>query len=312
MSYRKHLTLLLGICYLCVLAGNKPQGSGRNMLRTNKLDTLKLTERFNFKTNMLGWLLMSPNVGIEMTLGSHNWNCWTIGLSGRTMWATTTQVEVPYTQHQLNEGRLEVRRYKHGKGLMRSWFTGVYGGYAKFDLKLSETGYQGDGFIGGVTFGTVAPLHGYRNGSSLDLELSVNAGLVWTHVDEYTCSDGREYYVVTRHDGGRRFLWDPLPFAACNDLLRVSLVYHFGPSVADRYRERIAIDDNYRALQNELALQRDSAEQALRLKKQQEEDSLKLADYEERFEEQRLELERRHIRDSLARAKKRAPGRWEK
>ena len=71
MSYRKHLTLFLGFICLMVFAGNVPQGSGnRNMLRTNKLDTLRLMERFNVRTNMLGWLMMSPNIGVEMTLGN--------------------------------------------------------------------------------------------------------------------------------------------------------------------------------------------------------------------------------------------------
>ena len=282
------------------------------MLRTNKLDTLKFTERFNVRSNMLGWLLMSPNIGVEMTLGSHNWNRWTIGLSGRTMWATTKQVKIPYTRHYLDEGRLEVRHYWHGKGLMRSWFTGGYGGYTKFDLKLGETGYLGEGIIGGITFGTVAPLYGYRNGSSLDLEFSVNAGVIWADVDEFVCGDGREYYVATRYDAGRRFLWNPLPYAAGNDLLRMSLVYHFGPSVADRYHKRITIDDNFRTLQNELALQRDSAQQALRQEKQRKEDSLKVLDYERCFEQQRLELERMHLRDSLERVKNKAPRQTEK
>lgn len=269
-------------------------------------------ERFNVRTNMLGWLMMSPNIGVEMTLGNHNWNRWTIGLSGRTMWTTTTQVSVPYTRHFLDEGRLELRRYWHGKGLMRSWFTGLYGGYSKFDLKLGETGYWGNGYIAGMTFGTIAPLYGYRNGGSLDLEFSANAGVVWADVKEYVCGDGREYYVATRYDEGRRFLWDPLPYAVGNDLLRVSLVYHFGPSVADRYRRRITIDEDFRYLQNELALQRDSAQQALRQEKQRKQDSLMMVDYEKRFEKQRLELERKHLRDSLERVKRKAIGQTEK
>jgi hypothetical protein len=75
--------------------------------------------------------------------------------------------------------------------------------------------------------------------------------------------------------------------------------------VADRYRRRITIDDNYRYRQNELALLRDSTEQARKQEKQQRKDSLKMADYEKRFEKQRLELERRHKRDSVERVKQR-------
>jgi hypothetical protein len=83
------------------------------------------------------------------------------------------------------------------------------------------------------------------------------------------------------------------------DVLRVSFVYHIGPSVADRYRRRISIDQQYRTLQNELSLRRDSMEQARQLLREQRRDSLELMDYERRFEKQRLELEKKHQRDSL-------------
>ena len=273
------------------------------MLRTNKLDSLKLTERFNVKTNMLGWLLMSPNIGIEMNLGKHNWSQWSIGISGRAMWATSNQDEAPYTRHNLGEGRLHVNRYWHGRGLMRSWFTGAYAGYSSFDLKLSQTGYYGNGYIFGMTFGTVTPLYGYSNGSSIDLEMNVNAGVLLAKVDEYVCSDDRQYYITTRQSNGRRLLWNPLPLAVTTDLIRVSLVYHLGPTVANRYRRRIAIDNDYRELQNTLALQRDSTQQAREQQRQQRKDSLMMVDYERRFEEQRLELERQHLRDSLQRVR---------
>lgn len=97
---------------------------------------------------------------------------------------------------------------------------------------------------------------------------------------------------------------NPLPWAVSCDALRVALVYRFGPSVADRYRRRIDIDENFRQLQNELALKRDSTEKADEREQQRRRDSLEKADYERRFEQQRQELERRHLRDSLARVKR--------
>jgi len=304
MSYRRPLTILLAITCLCAYAVSQQQKDNRrNMLRTNKLDTLKLKERFNVKTNMVGWLLMSPNIGIEMNLGSHNWCRWSIGISGRSMWATSNQVESPYTQHNLSEGRLHINHYWHGRGLKRSWFTGAYAGYSNFDIKLSQTGYCGNGYIFGMTFGTVAPLYGYSNGSSIDLEMSVNAGVLLAKVDEYVCSDDRQDYITTRPSDGRRLIWNPLPLVFTNDLIRVSFVYHLGPTVANRYRRRIAIDNDYRELQNTLALQRDSTQQALQQQRKQRQDSLMMVDYERRFEKQRLELERQHLRDSLQRVK---------
>jgi len=268
------------------------------MLRTKKLDTLALPERFALRTNGLGWLLLSPNIGAELTLGSYNWSHFTLGINGRTM-RTTSHQKNPYMQRLLNEGRLELRYYRHGRGLLRSWFAGVYGGYTSFNFKLAETGYRGDGYIGGLTAGTIAPLYGYRNGSSLDLELSVNAGVLLAEMQQYACTDGREHYVQTQPYSGRRLQWSALPWLAATDVVRVSFVYHFGPSVADRYRPRTTIDDAFRQLQAEIALQRDSIAQVHQQQQERRRDSLEKADYERRFEEQRLELEKKHLRDSL-------------
>lgn len=290
---------------MCVLTASTPESKHpRNMFHTKKLDTLKLSERFSVKSNGLGWLMLSPNIGVEMTLGNHNWNRLTLGVNGRIM-QTISRQQYPYVQRHLNEGRMEARYYWHGEGLLRSWFAGGYGGYTKFDLKLGETGYRGNGFISGITAGTIAPLYGYRNGGSLDLELSVNAGMLWADVENYVCADGRESYLLTSESNGQHLVWDALPYIATCDVIRVSFVYHFGPSVADRYHKRITIDEDFRNLQNELALQRDSIEQARKQQKALRQDSLEKVDYEQRFEKQRKELEQKHLRDSLERVKQR-------
>ena len=277
-----------------------PSHLPRNLLRTNQLDTLAWHERLAWRTNTLGWLLLSPNIGAEWTLGSHNWNHWTVGASARAWWANNNW-EVPYMVHNLKEVRAEVRRYYHGNGLRRSWFWSVFGGYSDFSLKVASIGYRGYGMLTGVTGGTIAPLYGYPNGSSLDLEVSVNGGFLIGAVEEY--KRWSNSYVVTRPKGSWRLVTNPLPYVCNMDMLRVSLVYRFGPSVADRYRDRIKIDERYRILQNELALKRDSTEQANLRERERRRDSLERVDYERRFEQQRLELERKHLRDSLERVK---------
>ena len=97
-----------------------------------------------------------------------------------------------------------------------------------------------------------------------------------------------------------------LPYIAANDVLRVSLVYHFGPSVANRYKHRIAIDERYRLHLNEMQIRRDSTRQADAELKAIRRDSLDKADYEKRFEKQRLELEKKFIADSLQQVKRQA------
>lgn len=280
---------------------HRPSTLPRNALRTLQLDTLQFHERLAWRANAIGWVLLQPNIGVEWTLGRYNWKRWTAGVYARAWWANSDR-EAPYIVHDLKEVRGEVRRYTHGSGLKRSWFVGAYGGYADFDLKLSRTGQRGEGFVAGLTAGTIAPLYGYPNGSSLDLELSANAGLLFSRVEQYRLQDGR--YVVTSQRSAYCFVWTPLSCLVCNDLLRVTLVYRFGPSVADRYRERVTIDEAYRLQLSEEALRRDSTEQARQREQLRRRDSLERADYERRYEQQRQQLEKRYLRDSLAQIKR--------
>lgn len=301
MTGRQLTELLVGVACIVVLASAAPQQRlPRNGLRTNQLDTLTWHERMAWRTNTLGWLLLSPNIGAEWTLGSHNWNRWTVGASAR-LWWPSNDWKVPYIVHRLREARGEVRRYHHGPGLRRSWFWGIFSGYTDYDLKISTTGYRGHAVMAGFSGGTIAPVYGYPNGSSLDLEMSANLGLLLGSVEQYKRKSG--HYVVTRPRDGWHLITNPLPYIGNLDVVRVSLVYRFGPSVADRYRSRRAIDADYRLLLSELALKRDSTEQANLREKARRRDSLERLDYERRFEQQRLELERKHLRDSLARVK---------
>lgn len=301
----KGFRLFFTVVSCCLLLSSWQQGKiARNALRTNQLDTLMLHERLAWRANTIGWLLLQPNIAMEWTLGSHNWNRWTLGLNGRLWWANNDW-EVPYIVHDLREARMEVRRYWHGQGLKRVWFVGAYGGYTDYDLKISRTGYRGDGFVAGLTAGTVTPLYGYANGSSIDLEISANAGIVLASIEEYVRQNNS--YVVTQPRDGRTLVWNALPWAVNNDVVRLSLVYRFGPSVADRYRRRIKIDEQYRIYQNDQALKRDSAEQAHQREQARRRDSLERVDYERRFEQQRQALARQHLRDSLARIKSEKP-----
>lgn len=145
-------------------------------------------------------------------------------------------------------------------------------------------------------------LYSFVNGGSLDLEFSLNAGAVFTKHEEYEKVDNT--YVVTKSASNYKLNWSPLPYLLINDVLKVSLVYHFGPSVANRYKKRITIDERYRYHLGELKMQRDSANLARQHDKEMRRDSLEKLDYERRFEKQRLELERKYLNDSISQIKK--------
>ena len=270
------------------------------LLYYNKVDTLKFGQRFNFRTNTVDWLALTPNVGVEFTLGNRNWSKWTVGAQGRFNWKEQSK-EPRFYIYDLYDGRIQLRKYWHGKNPTSVFYWGVYAGANSFDIKLGKTGYKGTSAFGGLSFGYVKQLYGYTNGSSLDLDLGVNAGVVFAKYKEYTreLRGNRFEYVTTKPEKGYKPTFSPLIYAAATDAVRVSLVYHFGPIVANKYKKRVEVDNDYRVMLATLKLQRDSTAAAQKVARKIRKDSLEKLDYEKRFEQQHRELERKFMQDSL-------------
>ena len=267
--------------------------AGAQNLYYNKVDTLKFGQRFNFRTNTIDCLAMTPNVGVEFTLGNKNWSRWTVGVQGRVNWKEQNK-ETRYLVYDLYDGRIQLRKYWHAKKPTNVFYWGVYGGGNKFDIKVGKTGRQGNALYGGLMFG-------YMNGSSLDLDLGINAGVVFADYKEYerVRSGHREAYVDTKAKEGMKLTWNPWIYAASTDVLRASLIYHFGPKVYNKYKKRIDIDNDYRVKLAALKFRQDSLAAANKVARRLREDSLFKIDYEKRFEQQRIELEKKYQQDSL-------------
>lgn len=238
-------------------------------LYDNEVVPMNVFQGINLRVNAVDLVALTPNLGVEFTLGAHNWNKWTLGFYGRANWKTTTHMNT-YNVYDLYDGRGELRKYWHGRNPRRVFYMGVYGGVEKFDIKFTATGKKGNGFIGGLTVGTILPLYGYKNGSSLDLELGLNAGVLLAKYDEYERqrdAEGNESYVVTKPREGYKIAFDPLVYAVTNDVLKVSFIYHFGPRIANRYKKRVNIDDDYRYAVNQRIHRRDSLRNEHRLRR---------------------------------------------
>lgn len=254
-SCKKCLCTWAVVALLCPLSVKGQTGP----LYHNLVDTLSVGQRISLRTNAVDWVALTPNFGVELTLGKYNWSKWTLGVYGRMNWKTTTH-QVQYNVYDLYEGRLELRKYWHGKSPRRVFYWGVYGGANKFDVKFSRDGERGNAFVGGLTAGTVAQLYGYANGASLDLDLGLSLGVVMAKREKYHRElRGNSYqYVVTEPKSGYELTFSPWVYAASTDVLRVSLVYHFGTSVANRYKRRALVDESYRLRLADEAYRRDS------------------------------------------------------
>ena len=280
------------------LNGTESSAQRKNMLYYNKVDTLSFGQRFSLHSNLAGWVELTPNIGVEMTLGPRNWHKWTLGLYGRLNWKTKLQDAAPYNVYDVYEGRLQLRKYWHNGSKTdprRVFYWGVYAGLNKFDLKFQHDGYRGNGYIAGASVGTIQQLYGYKNGGSLDLDLGLNGGILFaskmeTYHREKSADGLSTSYVVDKTENNK-LVTTALPMISSMDILHVGLVYHFGTTVANRYKKRVDIDDAYRILLAEKQHRLDSLERVHQKEKAQKRDSLAEINYEKRFEQQRKDIE---------------------
>lgn len=293
---RRHFMLLMLLFFL----GTPELFAQGRLLYYNKVDTLKVIERFNLRANIVDWLVLTPNVGVEFATGNKNWNTWTVGLYGRFNWHADTKVR-PYYVYDLYDGRVELRKYWHAHMPKRVFYVGAYAGANKFDIKLGSVGRKGQGVFGGLMVGTITQLYGYQNGASLDLDLGVNAGVVFAKYHEYRREfAGNQYvYTVTKPESGYALTFSPWIYAASTDIIKASLVYHFGTKLSNKYKNRMLVDTDYRIALDAQKMRMDSINTALEKQRRLKADSLEKVDYEKRFEKQHLEIERKYQADSL-------------
>lgn len=231
---------------------------------------MKVAERFSFHTNAVDWLLQTPNADVEFDLRGNSWGKWSIMVGGKIsvpVWqgANTffvyddhSQVsqngKVPFYVMDNKEAHLELRKYwrKKGSRLSSAFYWGIRGSYGKYDIKLSGTGNKGTAIFAGGSFGMVRQLYGYPSGNSLDLELGITAGAVYSDNTKYTRDKENNCYVDIETKGKRI-----VPFPVVNEL-RAGLIYRFGNfPISRKYRRRYDADVVYRnAYEDEQARKR--------------------------------------------------------
>ena len=243
------------------------------------LDTLSVSDRLSVRTNGTDWLIMVPNVGVELDLGKLNYNRLTAALNLRWKWGTG-HTFVPKMVYNVFEVKGEVRSYwrtrqvtaedgvfpphKHiwdklmslrrrePKHPVTTFYRGVWLSYAtySFDFEaIRKYGRQGSAVMGGVLYGIQRPLYRYRNGRSIDLDLGVSIGAALVKYDTYKRDvDNNRYRKVSKNPIG----WKVLPVV---NELRAGLVYRLGKTQGyDKYNYRYDVEQAYRAAVEEAAL----------------------------------------------------------
>lgn len=256
-----------------------------------KLDTLSLKERFLFRTNTIDWALMIPNVAVEFDLLPYNWSKWTVGLSGRFN-GNAKNTFNPYYVYNVNEIKAEVRRYWHttyrdySGGLTRkryqddwspirkmlsrqrknprmekrAYYVGAFISRSDFSIKLGSEGKQGTAMVGGLTIGFQQPLYGYGDGSTLDFEFGLSAGVAMLEYDLYKYDRDYGCYPVIGHVSKK--------IQPVISELRAAFVYRLGRSSDNRYWDRFRVDIEYQEQYNVRVAKRDSIRRARQAEKE--------------------------------------------
>ena len=220
-----------------------------------KSDSIEIKDRLGFHTNALGWLLMTPNIGVEYDIVHTDYKKISLLLHGRFNPATEQDMSSRYVYNvaglkaemrwyyrmrQRNEWEVDMvrstkglfNRLVAGKRLLtsrknprtyRAYYIGPYVGYDKFTLKYGSIGRQGTMFGAGVSFGYNIPLYIYNNGSGIDFELGASVGAVYLAYDKFGFNDEDHCYIDKGEHEGELF-----PYPVVSDL-RMSLVYRMNP-----------------------------------------------------------------------------------
>ena len=247
------------------------------------VDTLTFGERISVHTNVAGWALLVPNVGVEFDIKNTNWSRWAVGLDLKARWQTSSNLRQQHF-YCINEARLYYRNYwrsRHADGQNLKKHTNIIdkafscrrtnvrhprttyyrGAYLMFsDISYKIMGLycrQGQVASAGVTYGIVRPLFGFASGNTIDLDLGFDAGFVATHIEKLR-PDGNCYIRVKPAEW--KFLPYPIPTEA-----RLGLVYRFGKyPITKKYRWRYDVDVKYQEAMRDRMLE----EERLRREKQ--------------------------------------------
>jgi hypothetical protein len=162
----------------------------RKAERTPKYANYK-TSAFYIQTNLLYWLVTTPNLGIEWIPDVEK--SWSVLLNGAwTHWEWKERTR-KYRMWLISP---EVRRY-----LSDRWFVGGELHIGDMNIKLDDTGHQGPYFGAGVTGGYRLPI-----GDRFDIDFTLGLGYTRFDKDNYKMING--LHVATKTDIIQH-LWGP-------------------------------------------------------------------------------------------------------
>lgn len=274
----KTVRIFIIVLTVCFVALSSQNSIAQPFETRAKIDTLTWAERLSLHTNAVDWTLLVPNIGIEYDLRSTNWNRWAVGLTLRNRWKNSETFK-PNKFYNLTEARLYFRNYwrtrqidnrsvfahksildrlfscrrRQVKHPRTTYYRGLYASYSDYSFKLGHEGNQGKAYSAGITYGCLYPLYTFSSGNTIDLDLGIDIGMVYTQSEKFVLEEESNCYARTSVREGKIVPF-PLPTEA-----RVALVYRFGKyPISKKYRWRYDVDMDYQVHMDDVRRQRDS------------------------------------------------------
>ena len=233
--------------------------SGQNVDTYPEGGVVPFKDRIAIRTNVVDWVLTTPNIAFDYDIVSTPYDKKSIGLGLKYNW-NTRHTYIPKQVYNLFDLRADYRFYwrqqpyddrdedweRQWLGTAKGWeklrarincfratenpkqhisiFVGPYLSASTFSIKLGASekslGRQGTAFGAGLTGGIALPLYGYENGSAIDVEFGGSVGWHFASYDLYSADIESNDYPLRGHRD--KFVFYPLVTDA-----RVSLVYRF-------------------------------------------------------------------------------------
>lgn len=251
MRLRYFIAMLLCVPFLAY-AQNVSDNNGES-----SFDEVK--QRLGFHTNVINWMLTTPNLGVEYDVVNDGYKKISILVSAKYNWETKHTnpfSQAPRYRYNIAGAKLEGRYYfrtrkreaqeeamlKYFSGLgsysksyvrnqlflakesprsYRAYYIAPYITFDNYDIKLADKGYDGNAVGLGVSFGYNTPLYQYNNGDAIDFQLGASVGIVYSAFDVYKFDSKKGKHVHIDEEYGRI-----LPYPVVSDV-NLGFVYRF-------------------------------------------------------------------------------------
>ena len=136
------------------------------------------TQNFALKTNLIYDALLMPNVELEWRIN----NRWSLAAEADVAWWKN---DGRHKYYQIMNFAAEGRYWFHSYKPWHGHYVGLSAGGGKFDLEGGRTGYKGEGFLTGLSYGFMFPVS-----SCLSFDAEVGFGYLYAQYKVYKPQDG--------------------------------------------------------------------------------------------------------------------------